>query len=175
MNAGDIFFFLTRTLFRANIFSLTSFITVSVQQRHSHTETRPGFIEHRWQGLSRWCHPGEWANKTGISKFLKREKKKKRRGEGHHVTDINVKVKLAALWLFFFSHPPQPSIGGTMVSSGYCVPTKAWSQITCTAQNIEGWLEVFMWCSWRVLISGFGVGHRNLTCCFFSCKARWRL
>lgn len=71
------FFFLTRTLFRENIFSLTSFITVSVQQRHSHTETRPGFIEHRWQGLRRWCHPGEWANKTGISKFLKREKKKK--------------------------------------------------------------------------------------------------
>lgn len=65
--------FFCHDYFSTKIFSLTSFIRVSVQQRHSHTETRLGFIEHSWHSLSQWCHPGEWASNTGISKFLKWE------------------------------------------------------------------------------------------------------
>lgn len=42
MSAGDIYFFNYEGLFRTNIFSLTSFITVSAQQRHSAHWNTPG-------------------------------------------------------------------------------------------------------------------------------------
>lgn len=42
MSAGDIYFFNYQGLFRTNIFSLTSFITVSAQQRHSAHWNTPG-------------------------------------------------------------------------------------------------------------------------------------
>lgn len=52
---------------------------------------------------------------------------------------------------------------------------KSWSQIACCkSQNIEAWLEVFMWRCWKVLISGFRVCQWNLLFSAQDCNLAWR-
>lgn len=150
-----------------------------MQQRHSHTETRLGFIEHSWHSLNQWCHPGEWASNMGISKFLKWETPgtdimRSRRYWTHYGRKVRLQhfgvcvFSLFFLFFYFFFYQGDNSELWRLCAH------KSWSQITCfKSENIEAWLEVFMWWCWRVLISGFRLCQRNLLFSAWDCNVAW--
>lgn len=107
---------------------------------------------HIWHTLIKWRHSGEWDGKMGISEISETERM------DWILDSWRPKGKVGAFYshcfcvLFFFSLSSE----GTIVSFADCVPTKADLKLhVAKSENIEAWLEVFMWCCWRVLISGF--------------------